>query len=156
MRVRLPVALIIVSTLVVDHDLRIWFARDVALARTVAAHYLPTLMAVWLPAPNARLTPVAPSARWRVAQNGLYTVYASPRLATHPWFRQPLFHEAAYWRDRALVALRPSDIDVAPVEFAVNGRIVPGPAIALRRGDVLTASSRVPVPVGVMLVPGAA
>ena len=61
------------GAVVVDYDLRIWFARDVALARTVAPHYLPTLMAVWLPAPNARLTPAVPSARWRVAQNGLYT-----------------------------------------------------------------------------------
>ena len=144
------------GAVVVDYDLRVWFARDVALGRMVTAHYLPTLMAVWLPAPNARLTPAAPSARWRVAQNGLYKVYASPRLAAHPWFRQPLFHEAAYWRDRSLVALRPSDLAAATVDFAVNGRSVSGGTLALRRGDVITASSRVPVPVGVMLVPGAA
>ena len=126
------------------------------MGRTIAAHYLPTLFPLWLPAPNARLTPAVPAARWIVAQDGAFTIYASPRLADHPWFRQPLYYNVSYWRDAERVALRPADLLAAPVDFTVNGRParVQGDAVILRRGELLTAISRANVPVGVMLVPG--
>jgi hypothetical protein len=146
------------GAVIADYDLRRWMVRDFAVGRLIATHYLPTYMALWLPAPNARLTPSAPSERWKVAQDGLYTIYASPRLAEHPWFRQPLYYNVAYWHDRSLVALRPSDIKAAPIDFTLNGWPVrvPGNALSLHRGDVLTANSRADGPVGVMLVPGRA
>jgi hypothetical protein len=141
-----------------DYDVRLYMGRHFALGRTVAAHYLPTFISLWLPAPNARLTPAAPSARWIVPQDGLYTVYASPRLAMHAWFRQPLNYNVPYWRDRNDVALRSTDIAAAPIDISVDGNPVPAgsAAIPLHRRDVLAVTSRAPVPVGVMFVPGPA
>jgi len=66
-----------------------WFAEHGELGEWTYHHYAPYLQHLWLPMPNTLLTPGSGSRSWTVAATGTYRVVASPRLATHPWFRTP-------------------------------------------------------------------
>jgi hypothetical protein len=138
------------AAVIADHDTRGWMLRHRQLGQAVVTHYLPVETDLWLPGMSARLLP-GNRIEWIVPANGIYTIYASERLASHPWFRQPLYFETRVWHDAA-VAIRPGDAGGA-ILFLVNG--VPVPAFAktlvLRRHDRLSAFSMEPTPVGILL-----
>jgi len=140
------------AAVVADHDIRGWMLRHPDLARAVIAHYLPAETDLWLPGMSARVAPGG-RAEWIVPADGSYTMYASPRLAMHPWFRQPFFFESAMWRDRHIVAIRPSDGSGSSIIFMINGSPVPAgtKTLLLHRHDHVVAISAATVPVGIML-----
>ena len=140
------------AAVIADHDTRGWMLRHRELGQAVVAHYLPAETDLWLPGMSARLVPGA-RVTWIVPADGTYTIYASPRLASHPWFRQPLYFDWKMWRDHDAVAIRPGDAPATFVWFAVNG--IPAPLVAktltLHRHDRLTATNETKSPVGIML-----
>ena len=140
------------GAVIADHDTRGWMLRHRPLGEAVVAHYLPAETDLWLPGMSAFLAP-GRGADWIVPADGSYTIYASQRLASHPWFRQPFYFETATWHDRAAVAVRPRDAAPVPVAFSVNGaEIPPGTrTLTLRRFDRLVAVSNASYPIGVML-----
>lgn len=140
------------SAVIADYDARGWMFRHRELGQAVVAHYLPADIELWLPGMSSRLLP-SNRVEWIVPADGTYTIYASPRLASHPWFRQPLYFETPMWHDRAAVTVRPGDAAAASVAFTVNGVAVPAGAkrLALHRLDHLSATSTAPVPIGIML-----
>ena len=140
------------AAVIADHDTRGWMLRHRPLGEAVVAHYLPAETDLWLPGMSAFLVP-GRGARWIVPADGTYTIYASRRLASHPWFRQPFYFETAMWHDRVAVAIRPSDGAPAPIAFSVNGSGVPigTRTLTLRRFDRLAVISNASYPIGVML-----
>ncbi len=140
------------AAVIADHDTRGWMLRHHDLARAVVAHYLPAETDLWLPGMSALLAS-GNRVDWVVPADGTYTIYASPRLAAHPWFRQPFYFETPLWRDRSMVVIRPADAMGSSVAFAVNGALVaPGTRrLALHRLDHLAAANNTPAPVGIML-----
>jgi hypothetical protein len=140
------------AAVIADHDTRGWMLLHRPLGVAVVTHYLPVETDLWLPGMSAFLAP-GRGARWIVPADGTYTIYASPRLAAHPWFRQPLYFQTAFWHNRTAVALRPNDAAPAPIAFTVNGAAVPPGArtLTLHRLDRLTAISSASYPLGVML-----
>jgi hypothetical protein len=122
------------------------------LAAAVITRYLPAESELWLPGMSALLAP-GQGTTWTVPADGTYAIYASRRLAAHPWFRQPLYFESPAWRNRDAVAIRPDDAATGIVAFTING--IPAPIAAktltLRRHDRLSATTSSTVPVGIML-----
>ena len=140
------------AAVIADHDTRGWMLRHSQLGRAVVAHYLPAETDLWLPGMSARLTP-GNRIEWIVPADGTYTIYASPRLAAHPWFRQPLYFESRLWHDRDAVAVRPSDTAMAGVAFAINGTPVTAGTkrLTLHRHDRLAAINNASLPIGILL-----
>ena len=140
------------AAVIADHDTRGWMLRHRQLGQAVVAHYLPAETDLWLPGMSGRL---AGGSRidWVVPADGTYTIYASSRLASHPWFRQPLYFESRMWRDRAAVAIRSGDAAPVSVAFTVNGAPIPigAKTLTLHRLDRLAATSSAPVPIGILL-----
>ncbi|HXA16092.1 MAG TPA: hypothetical protein VN380_03830, partial [Thermoanaerobaculia bacterium] len=144
------------AAVIADYDARHWMEHHRQLGMAVAAHYLPAEIDLWLPGMSGRLTAGnSPGNRiyWIVPADGTYTVYASSRLAAHPWFLRPFSVEHQIWRNRALVEVRPGDAAAAPVLFAVNGKAIPAnvKTLTLHRMDRLSAVSLAEMPVGVFL-----
>jgi hypothetical protein len=140
------------AAVIADHDTRGWMFRHRQLEQAVVAHYLPAETDLWLPGMSARLAS-GNHIEWIVPADGTYTIYASPRLAAHPWFRQPLYFESSMWRDRNAVAIRPDDAIAANVAFAINGTNVAAGTkrLTLRRHDRLSATNNAAVPIGILL-----
>lgn len=138
------------AAVIADYDARRWMATHRPLGELIVTHYLPLWRDIWLPGMSARLTPAAPAAQWIVLADGTYDVYASTRLASHPWYRQPLDFERPVWRDAAPPS--PADRD-ARIAWFVEGAPIPSPAtLTLRRGQHVGAISRDPLPAGIMLI----
>jgi hypothetical protein len=138
------------AAVIADYDARRWMATHRPLGELVVTHYLPLWRDIWLPGMSARLTPAAPAAQWIVLADGTYDIYASTRLASHPWYRQPLDFERPVWRDVA--PLSPADRD-AHIDWFVDGTPVStATTLTVRRGQHLGAISREPLPVGIMLI----
>jgi hypothetical protein len=140
------------AAIIADHDTRGWMLRHRQLGQAAAAHYLPAETDLWLPGMSGRLAP-RQTVEWIVPADGTYTIYASPRLASHPWFRQPLYFNWSMWRDRGAVAVRADDAAAAPVAFTINGRAVPigAKTLTLHRRDRLAATSGASGPIGILL-----
>jgi hypothetical protein len=138
------------GAVIADHDLRHWLYDHRPLGEFVVRNYLPLWREIWLPGMSARVTPVAPAARWIVLAGGTYDIYASANLASHPWYRQPLDFELPLWRG----ARPPSPADRgARIDWFVDGApISAATTLTLRRGQRLDAISREPLPVGIMLI----
>ena len=140
------------AAIIADHDTRGWMLRHPQLGHAAVAHYLPAETDLWLPGMSGRLAP-GQTIGWVVPGDGTYTIYASPRLASHPWFRQPLSFNTSMWHDRGAVAIRPEDAAAAAVAFTINGRAVPAGAktLTLHRCDRLAVTSGAAEPVGILL-----
>jgi len=138
------------AAVIADYDVRKWLAAHRPFGEFIVTHYLPLWREIWLPGMSARLTPIAPAARWIVLADGTYDVYASTRLASHPWYRQPLDFERPLWR--GVTPPSPADRD-AHVDWIVDGAPVPATAtMTLHRGQTVVAISREPQPAGIMLI----
>jgi len=138
------------AAVIADYDVRKWLASHRPFGEFIVTHYLPLWREIWLPGMSARLTPLAPAARWIVLADGTYDVYASTNLASHPWYRQPLDFERPLWRGVG----PPAGSDRgARIDWFVDGAPIPAAAtLTLRRGQRLDAISREPLPVGIMLI----
>lgn len=138
------------GAVIADHDLRHWLYDHRPLGEFVVRHYLPLWREIWLPGMSARVTPLAPAARWIVLAGGTYDIYASANLASHPWYRQPLDFELPLWRGAGPPSLADRG---ARIDWFVDGTPISATAaLTLRRGQRLDAISREPLPVGIMLI----
>jgi len=138
------------AAVIADYDVRKWLAAHRPFGEFIVTHYLPLWREMWLPGMSARLTPIAPAARWIVLADGTYDIYASTRLASHPWYRQPLDFERPLWR--GVTPQSAADRD-AHVDWLIDG--VPAAAtspLTLHRGQTIVAISREPQPIGIMLI----
>jgi hypothetical protein len=138
------------AAVIADYDLRRWLAAHRPFGEFIVRHYLPLWREIWLPGMSARVTPLAPAARWIVLADGTYDVYASTNLASHPWYRRPLNFELPLWRG----AGPPSAADRgARIDWFVDGAPISATtSLILRSGQHLDAISREPLPVGIMLI----
>jgi hypothetical protein len=125
-----------------DFGARVWLATHPDLRRYFTSHYLPTWRDLWLPGMSAILAP-GEQRQWIVPADGDYRVYASPQLALHPWFRDPIA-TGSYARDDAHLQLSMLHND-AHIAFR--------PARTLRRGERCFIQSRDSRPFGVFVVP---
>jgi len=129
------------AAVVADYSVRYWLGTHPVLADFVVMHYLPYWRDLWLPGLSARLTPQHPSATWIVLRDGTYRVFASQRLAAHPWFRQPLYFYTPSWRDPRQVVVTPADLLTASHVALTWSAPVDGERLTLRKGERLTVTS---------------
>jgi hypothetical protein len=138
------------AAVIADYDVRKWLAGHRPFGEFIVTHYLPLWRELWLPGMSARVTPLAPAARWIVLADGTYDVYTSANLASHPWYRQPLDFERPLWRGVG----PPTSADRgARIDWFVDGAPINATTtLTLRRGQRLDAVSHEPLPVGIMLI----
>jgi len=125
------------------------YLRDHPRLRTfLQSHYLPRWFELWMPAPNARLTPEHAQAEWIVPADGAYRVYASPRLAQHPWFTDG--------RQAEVTLPRAPLVEGATLQWFVNGvaRDASNGVLALRKKERLRVVATTSQPLGLFLIPG--
>jgi len=142
------------AAILADYTARGFLLWNPDLGLFTASHYLPYWRDLWLPGLSAIVSPRTPAATWTVPADGMYRVYASPRLAAHTWFRQPLYWNTPLWRDQRLVvtvhAYEEWPGTGVPLELSVplqNGRL------QLKKGQRLTVVSRAAEPIGVFMSP---
>ncbi|MCU1229128.1 MAG: hypothetical protein JWO97_2012 [Acidobacteria bacterium] len=136
------------AAFIADLNILFYMREHPRLLAFLRRHYVPRWHELWMPAPNARLTPSAPSAEWIVPANGRYRIYASPRLAQHPWFIDGA---------QAEVALPPvSLIQGATLQWSVDGvpRDASSGVLLLRKKERLRVVATTSQPLGLFLVPG--
>jgi hypothetical protein len=136
------------AAFIADLNVLIYMREHPRLLALLRRHYVPRWHELWMPAPNARLTPSAPSAEWVVPANGRYRIYASPRLAQHPWFIDGA---------QAEIALPPvSLIEGATLQWIVDGapRDLSNGVLLLRKKERLRVVATTSQPLGLFLVPG--
>ena len=125
-----------------DFGARVWLATHPDLRRYFTSHYLPTWRDLWLPGMSGTLAP-GEQREWIVPADGDYRVYASPQLALHPWFRDPIA-TGSYARVDAHLQLS---------MFHNDAQFASGPGRRLRRGERFFVKSRDSRPFGVFVVP---
>lgn len=137
-----------------DYATRAFFLVYMDIGLYTVSHYLPYWRDLWLPGMSAKLIPGGTAAVWIVPADGVYRVYASPRLARHVWFRQPLYWHTPLWRDARNVVTVHADEEWpatgVPLQLSVpmqNGRL------QLKKGQRLIAVSHAGVPVGIFITP---
>jgi hypothetical protein len=125
------------AAVVFDHYTLVWIAtvqRD--LAPYLVRHYVPVWRNLWIPGMNAVVGP-GERVEWIVPRDGTYRVYASPQLARHPWFRNPLG------------AFKGTELSL---------RSMPHPPIAisagprLRKGERVAITSHATEPLGIIMI----
>ncbi len=138
------------AEVIADYTVDNWLTLHRPFAGFILTHYLPLWREIWLPGMSARVAPATPAARWIVLADGTYDVYASARLASHPWFRDPFHFDGPSWSG----IHPPSAADRgARVDWLVDGApIAPSNTLMLRRGQRLDAISHEPQPLGIMLI----
>jgi hypothetical protein len=138
------------AAVIADYSLCTWLASHRPLGEFIVTHYLPLWREIWMPGMSARVTPAAPGAGWIVLANGTYDVYASTRLASHPWYRQPFDFARPLWS--GIQPLSPADRDARVAWFVDGAPIPPTTTLTLHRGQRVDAISHEPLPVGIMLI----
>ena len=140
------------AVVVSDHYTYHWLGRiQRELAPYFVRHYMPVWRNLWVPAMNVLARPGA-SFTWIVPRDGTYRLFASPALATHDWFRNPLLVGTYERRDGGSYTLalpppapHPSLTWSVPAEDGV---------MTLRKGQRLTVTNRGSETLGVILLPG--
>jgi len=117
-----------------DYGARVWLATHPDLRRHITAHYLPLWRDLWLPGMSGVLLP-RERREWIVPVSGQYKIYSSPRIAFHPWFRDPI-GTGSYARADSYVQL--------PTSHSL---------VTLHRGEHFVMQSRDRRPIGVFVVP---
>jgi hypothetical protein len=126
------------AAVVFDHYTLLWIGTvQRELAPHLVRHYMPVWRNLWVPAMNAVVRP-GERVEWAVPRDGVYRLYASPELARHPWFRDPL---RAYRGDELTLRSTPQPLSVSA-----------GPV--LRKGARVTVTSHASEPLGVILIAG--
>lgn len=139
------------GAVIADQNAIVWLSTQPELRAAMVRHYLPLWRNLWIPAMSARLDPYA---AWIVPRDGVYRVYASTQLASHPWFARPLYVASYFGPGAERATVRLGEPAVPPgVAWRLDGRAVElGPAVRLRKGQRLEARSSAPL--GIFLVPG--
>lgn len=141
------------AAIVSDYRAFLWFKLHPALGRFAAAHYMPVARSLWLPGMSAVIDASHP-AQWIVPATGKYRVYASPRLATHPWFADPLAVGSFDLPPQLQVALTGfPPAGSLPMTWFADDKPVSADALQLTRRQTLRAVTTSRSRLGVMIVP---
>jgi hypothetical protein len=140
------------AAVVLDYNALLWLGNvQRELAPYFTSHYMPVWRELWVPAMNARIAS-GEGTRWSVPRSGMYRVYASERLARHPWFREPL-RTAAYKRsDASRLTFALPDAGPGLVQFRIDGIAFAGEQVELQRGQSVTATNIGSAEVAVILL----
>jgi hypothetical protein len=137
------------AAIITDRNAAVWLARNPELGTYAVRHYLPLWRNLWLPGMSSRIPPRG-TTDWVVPADGVYRVFASPLVASDPWFRQPLAYGVARPPIR-FAGVVPNSF----VAFSNNGQSLGSPgALNLKQGDRLRAQSLDDSALGVFLVRG--
>ncbi|MEA2489194.1 MAG: hypothetical protein QOH21_986, partial [Acidobacteriota bacterium] len=142
------------AAVIADHNALRWMAADRTLQTMLVRHYLPLWRNLWLPGLNVRLTAEAPSFAWIAPTGGAYRIYASPALASHPWFSRPLFVASFYEASAQRLQLPLEEPADHPELLLWRGAVPKDGVINLWKGQRLEVTSRSAEPLGLFLVPG--
>jgi hypothetical protein len=145
------------AAIVADYYVRYWLAADRQLRRFIVTHYLPVWRDVWIPAPSGRLTAENRRMSWVVLRDGDYRLYASPRLAGHPWFRVPISRDVLDRPDADTFPILVRHPSARPeLSWSVDGNsaTLPGGIIHLRKHQRLDVLFTGTGQMGLILVPG--
>jgi hypothetical protein len=93
-----------------DYGARVWLATHPDLRHHITSHYLPAWRDLWLPGLSGVLLP-RDRKEWIVPVSGEYKIYSSPRIAFHPWFRDPI-GTGSYARPDTTIRFPPSQSHV--------------------------------------------
>jgi hypothetical protein len=125
------------AAVVFDHYALVWVATvQRELAPYLVRHYVPVWRNLWIPGMNAVVRP-GERVEWIVPRDGVYRLYASPELARHRWFRDPL---------NAYRNSEPLTLRATPQPLAVSA----GPQ--LRKGQRITVTSHASEPLGIIMI----
>lgn len=113
------------AAVISDYGARLWLATHPDLRRYFVTHYAPYWRDLWIPTMSAVIAPGG-QATWTVPASGSYAIYASPALASHPWFFG---------------------------KVTTDTRLSDGKPVLLQRGEQYTMGSSDPQPIGVFIVP---
>lgn len=139
------------AAVIADFNSLTWLRNEPELQQRLVRHYLPAWRNLWMPGLNARLAPGA-TFSWTAPKDGAYRVYASPQLASHPWFSRPIFVASFFEEGAHRMAVRlGAPLEHPGLTFSIAPR---NGVIHLRKGQQLDVLSRANETVGVMLVPG--
>ena len=150
------------AAVVLDHNALRWMALvQRELAPYFVRHYIPVWRNLWVPGMNARLSPGS-QMRWIVPRDGTYRVFASPRLAAHPWFRDPFYVGAFDTADPRVTLRLPPPAMHPDLEWSVDPEAQPlhgeqtllSARLPLKKGQRIAVTNRGAVPLGVILLPG--
>ena len=145
------------GAVVADHNLLVWMWGFRDLGNAVTRHYVPLWRNLWIPGLTGLASTDARQIEWVAPVDGEYRVYASPGLATHRWFRQPLF-VGSYDRPEAKrFELRlGAPADHADLQWMVDGAETTPAAglLRLRAGQRVVARYFGSASLGIILLPG--
>ncbi|HVG22555.1 MAG TPA: hypothetical protein VND45_00240 [Thermoanaerobaculia bacterium] len=142
------------AAVVFDHYALLWTATvQRELAPYLVRHYMPVWRNLWVPAMNAVVRP-GQRVEFTVPRDGVYRLYASPELARHRWFRDPL----GAHRGEPLM-LRPTPQPPIVISGAAgfsppNALGTLKPAAPLKKGQRISVTSHADVPLGVIMFAG--
>ncbi|HEX6087542.1 MAG TPA: hypothetical protein VF266_23620, partial [Thermoanaerobaculia bacterium] len=126
------------AAVVFDHYTLMWAGTvQRELAPYLVRHYMPVWRNLWLPAMNAVVMPGA-RVEFVVPRDGVYRLYASPELARHRWFRDPL---GAYRGEPLTLRATPQPLSISA-----------GPS--LKKGQRISVTSNAAEPLGVIMIAG--
>lgn len=143
------------ALLVFDHYALVWLVtvqRDIA--PYLIRHYVPVWRNLWVPGMNVRLRPGG-RIEWIVPRDGVYRFHASPALARHFWFRDPLGFVSYKKDDADRFTVELPQPELRPdVRWWIDGKPVAptSPSIPLRRGQRVAIASAASEPLGVILL----
>ena len=118
--------------------------------------YVPENQNLWRPGLSAHLEGVGQSAQWQVPRTGTYALLASPGLADHPWFQNPLLYFVFRGPSDSEFLLDPAKGGPSPPEldWTLDGAPLRITGITtLRQGSRLQVQSRSTLPMGLFLLP---
>jgi hypothetical protein len=142
------------AAIVFDYNALLWIGTvQRELGPFFVRHYVPVWRELWVPGMNGGLAP-GQTREWVVPRSGVYRLYASSSLGTHPWFHDPL-RVASYKRPDAsrLTVTLPQPVGHEGLRWSIDGRraAIEG-KVTLRAGARVSATSVAREPIGVILL----
>jgi len=139
------------AAVVFDHNALIWVVTvQREIGPYLVRHYIPVWRELWIPGMNARLAPGG-TFGWVVPRDGTYRLFGSSALARHPWFRDPLRVASEKSEDAARFTT-PLPPDGSGARIVLNGRVVNGESVALRKGQRVAVVNTTATELGVVLL----
>jgi hypothetical protein len=146
------------AAVIADYRLRVYLEAFPQTARYATTHYVPLYRNLWVPGMTAIVGPRPTRAGWIAPRAGRYDVHASPALAPHPWFTQPLAYAATIGPLAAQYAIPLQRLPPLPAEalhWQIDGIAQPRGTrtLTLRKGSRVELIATPPRAAGVLLVP---
>jgi hypothetical protein len=129
-----------------------WFEIFPKTAAFATRNYVPLTRDLWVPGLTATLPP-GRAFTWTAHAAGTYTLWASEPLVRHPWLTRPLQYAAIQGPLATRYAIPLRQLPRARVRWSVDGALVNGMTVQLKKGSRVSVASEEGKSIGVMLVP---